>query len=651
MSQQASLHIVLLLLFSLGAAVSGQTTQQPQCSNSSSFPTQAAVAKLSENFGGLDGFYSIATGIADGLHGELSHDLMKKFADVVQGNDDDVSGLVSDLLKNQAGFIIFVVIGLLFVVIFPITGCCYCCCRCCCSKCGATRYQKEEASTNCLLVLLAILIISFAFILTGTIIYGATLQDISEKIPLAKQGVTNVLQTPDIKTTADKTNGLVDKARQDVHNQLGAVTMQVNKAKDNVNQVIDQLNNLTTKADGYVTNATNAIDDAHTSYNDYGGKNSIVAGISVIVLLPCSIALILIAAGLACGAAGYRNKRFPPQRTTLSHTAGYVAIATCIFLFCIGGFLMFLSTTLFTAGYALQFACTPLFYDNTYEVFEFIDEKIPDVTNPIDGNVVPVSIKNAIIGCEQSKTVYAAVDGDKIFQVDQILGNVTFDTSAIDAHVNPGLSPTLSDTDKQAIDFLASQFNPTPTTTQSLLLRVVVALDELQADLQTCSSDLANQAKNFNTDANSIDSWVAIVSSNVNEMTTALNYINQSNADQAVHAVQNYSLHLFNDLNVTAYASFGQLQTNLRDNIANCRPLYDTWQNVGTLVCKKLGHPLQGLWASLGMTVLFFIPMIILLTLISKYLYRMDREHYPLLTGGSVSIGRLDRVSPEVIEY
>ena len=141
MSPSDSVRICLLILLSLCAAANGQsTTEQPQCSSdSSSLPTQATVETLTYSYGGVEGFYNIATGIADGLHGKLTQELMQKFADVIKGTDRDIGGLVADALKNQAGFIIFIVIGLIFIIFFPLVGCCYCCCRCYCGKCGAKR--------------------------------------------------------------------------------------------------------------------------------------------------------------------------------------------------------------------------------------------------------------------------------------------------------------------------------------------------------------------------------------------------------------------------------------------------------------------------------------------------------------------------------
>ena len=59
---------------------------------------------------------------------------------------------------------------------------------------------------------------------------------------------------------------------------------------------------------------------------------------------------------------------------------------------------MFLSTTLFTAGYALQFGCASIFYDNTYQVVEFANQYIEPITNPIDGTAFNISIKDAIQG-------------------------------------------------------------------------------------------------------------------------------------------------------------------------------------------------------------------------------------------------------------
>uniref|UniRef100_A0A8D0E993 Prominin-1-A-like n=1 Tax=Salvator merianae TaxID=96440 RepID=A0A8D0E993_SALMN len=53
-----------------------------------------------------------------------------------------------EVLNYQKGFLVCAVIGLLFIILVPLVGLCFCCCRCC-GRCGGLMYQKQKKTTNC----------------------------------------------------------------------------------------------------------------------------------------------------------------------------------------------------------------------------------------------------------------------------------------------------------------------------------------------------------------------------------------------------------------------------------------------------------------------------------------------------------------------
>lgn len=52
------------------------------------------------------------------------------------------------LLIYEMGFLVCTAIGLLFIILVPLVGCCFCCCRCC-GNCGGRMYQKQDRRTGC----------------------------------------------------------------------------------------------------------------------------------------------------------------------------------------------------------------------------------------------------------------------------------------------------------------------------------------------------------------------------------------------------------------------------------------------------------------------------------------------------------------------
>uniref|UniRef100_A0A8C4TVT7 Prominin-1-A-like n=1 Tax=Falco tinnunculus TaxID=100819 RepID=A0A8C4TVT7_FALTI len=64
-------------------------------------------------------------------------------ADFGQPQDEEAIGKqVQELLLYELGFLVCVAIGLLFIILVPLVGCCFCCCRCC-GNCGGRMYQKQ----------------------------------------------------------------------------------------------------------------------------------------------------------------------------------------------------------------------------------------------------------------------------------------------------------------------------------------------------------------------------------------------------------------------------------------------------------------------------------------------------------------------------
>ncbi|NXC76466.1 PRM1A protein, partial [Anhinga anhinga] len=47
-----------------------------------------------------------------------------------EGMGNGVGGLLRALLLYELGFLVCMAIGLLFIILVPLVGCCFCCCRC-----------------------------------------------------------------------------------------------------------------------------------------------------------------------------------------------------------------------------------------------------------------------------------------------------------------------------------------------------------------------------------------------------------------------------------------------------------------------------------------------------------------------------------------
>ncbi|OCT70038.1 hypothetical protein XELAEV_180369611mg, partial [Xenopus laevis] len=98
---------------------------------------------------------------------KVFRDMVHSYLDIVQRNafppyflgnlqdflrnvqDTSASGVkVKEVLTYEIGFLIALAVGVLFFILMPLTGFCFCCCRCC-GNCGGKMHQKQIKKMTC----------------------------------------------------------------------------------------------------------------------------------------------------------------------------------------------------------------------------------------------------------------------------------------------------------------------------------------------------------------------------------------------------------------------------------------------------------------------------------------------------------------------
>lgn len=108
--------------------------------------------------------------------------------------------ITSDNVKDEVilgyaiGIVICVGIGVLFCLIMPIVGLCFCCCRCC-GKCGGEMSQKDSPNNNCKravfgVILLMITLLMFAGVLL-TFVCNDRMSDTVDGMVDTSRGILN----------------------------------------------------------------------------------------------------------------------------------------------------------------------------------------------------------------------------------------------------------------------------------------------------------------------------------------------------------------------------------------------------------------------------------------------------------------------------
>lgn len=128
----------------------------------------------------------------------------------------------------EAGFLICTIIGVLFVVLIPVIGTCFCVCRCC-ENCGGEMHQRQRKNTDCQRgVYTAGLIATSIFIILGVLISYAANHNVSAQVKSTRRLINTNLR--DLKTLANNTPS-----------QIEYLTAQYTTAK---NKVLSDLDNI-----------------------------------------------------------------------------------------------------------------------------------------------------------------------------------------------------------------------------------------------------------------------------------------------------------------------------------------------------------------------------------------------------------------------
>uniref|UniRef100_A0A671YSS2 Prominin 1 b n=1 Tax=Sparus aurata TaxID=8175 RepID=A0A671YSS2_SPAAU len=147
---------------------------------------------------------------------------------VIQRNDDCLNPVLPQWIYYEAGFLICGTIGILFVVLTPIIGMCFCVCRCC-ENCGGEMHQRQRKNFDCQRgFYTASLIATSIFIVVGVLIAYAANHNVSLQIKSTRRLINTNMR--DMKTFANNTPAQIDY-----------LTAQYTTAK---NKVLSELDNI-----------------------------------------------------------------------------------------------------------------------------------------------------------------------------------------------------------------------------------------------------------------------------------------------------------------------------------------------------------------------------------------------------------------------
>ncbi|XP_048826345.1 prominin-1-A-like isoform X2 [Brienomyrus brachyistius] len=164
------------------------------------------------------GVYETLASYEPGPMGALFY-MVNTFLHVVQPNpfpEDIIVQLVRGDLQSQyskaahyeMGFLVCAALGVLFMVLMPLVGFCFCVCRCC-ENCGGEMHQRQKKNANCRRSALAgALFVTSLLITAGVVIAYAANQNLSNQLKGVRRLVNSNMK--DLQTFVNQTPVQID---------------------------------------------------------------------------------------------------------------------------------------------------------------------------------------------------------------------------------------------------------------------------------------------------------------------------------------------------------------------------------------------------------------------------------------------------------
>ncbi|XP_044292887.1 prominin-1-A-like [Varanus komodoensis] len=182
---------------------------------------------------------------SDGLQGLFN--MVHSFLDLVQPNEfpaDFLTRLIKhevninssqgykEVLTYETGYLVCLVIGLLFIILMPLVGFCFCCCRCC-GHCGGFMYQKQTKNMDCKRKTLFASLLGVTMILSAGVICAL----------ISNQRITQTVRRgfSTLNDTRDNLHLYLNSIPQEIDDIISSISVPINKVNNSLMDIGDHL--------------------------------------------------------------------------------------------------------------------------------------------------------------------------------------------------------------------------------------------------------------------------------------------------------------------------------------------------------------------------------------------------------------------------
>lgn len=368
----------------------------------------------------------------------------------------------------------------------------------------------------------------------------------------------------------------------------------------------------------FIQKSNQKVDNIHKQYIESREfdqlANVLYAVIAISALCVITPTIIVVFSGIT---KLYANSKSSSKCSKVFFNSGrYCGLFALAGAFFTGWIIMLVASLSFICGYSIEALSNPLFRDSEMRFFTISPLFQFTIQNPIDKKNFTTDIGNIIKYCKENETILSALEFERLINIDAIIKKIDIEEKgekAIDALKNVNLKQYFPE---QVFNEFTEDFEQLENMNTEL--HNFIISDDITALNESLRDNLSYMNKNI---------------SNLIEVMNYTVIITQQLIEQYL-----YSNEIINDSAQIIEKECSNIVANIKECIYNsteyfrknsyiCRPFYDIWENTGLAVSQKLSRPVQGVWMSTSVLSLSYVPVIILTTLIIRYLARTNRKY------------------------
>ncbi|KAL0278786.1 UNVERIFIED_CONTAM: hypothetical protein PYX00_000496 [Menopon gallinae] len=475
---------------------------------------------------------------------------------------------------------------------------------------------------------------------------------------------------------------VVQDLRPDVNEKIEKIEHRLEECRDDFGGALERTQKMLEQLSSDYLDHPDEYVKLYSPYRYYLGL-----GVSAALLL----ILLCLTLGLLCGICGKRPEEMYSEDTDCCNTiAGGKFLMLAVWLsFLLGSVLMLITFSHFLVGIILDMGvCKPLNAPTTNKLFKVVDSYV-NTSVIYNGKDVDYRLSQIINECHRNESIYKTLKLDIFYDIDKLqeeldknnfedqikrLRNrfnvrtddvVLLDPEAKVKLINLARSP-LNDIqfDKYAelLSLQVTKINLTQLSselftnadklpphssgghdlsnikkflrTKARYLRILqnTTVAEIQNEINVLKSNVSNLKEHLKFNHTSLHDAIVML---LNETENAQLYLRKNGSAEMRALIQDHLNENLKKLENYVHRVIEKIKTD----IGRCGPMSNVFNATKVAVCNRVLDPFNGFWASVGWSVLLFIPAIILSTKLSA-LYTKSEAYGPPGMYGEKRVGK-----------